>query len=175
MPEQVDGAMEGFQLWLNLAAQDKMCPPWYRDIKSAEIPEFTTPSGAHVRVICGNSHGTAGAIERHTTLPLYLDIHLEAGQSFAQVMPAAHNAFIYVYRGEIKIEKTVVGIQRMAIMANDAESDGVEFSAMAPARALLIAGMPLKEPIAQYGPFVMNTQQQIHEAVADFQSGRFTA
>ena len=175
MPEQVDGAMEGFQLWLNLAGKDKMSPPWYRDIKSAEIPELTAPGGAHVRVICGSSHGTVGAIERHTTSPLYLDIHLNAGQSFAQPLPAAHNAFLYVYRGEVQIEKTTVGIQKMAILSNDAESDGIVFSATTPARVLLISGMPLKEPIAQYGPFVMNTQQQIHEAVADFQNGRFTA
>src|SRR5512135_2029506 len=99
IPEQQDGVMEGFQLWLNLPAKDKMNPPWYRDIRSAEIPEFTAPEGARVRVIAGGSHGVSGAVERPVTLPLYLDIHLGAGQSFAQQLPAAHNAFVCVYRG----------------------------------------------------------------------------
>jgi len=181
MPEQEGGTMEGFQLWLNLAAKDKMNPPWYRDIKSAEIPEFTAPAGASdgtlggvkVRVIAGNSHGVAGAIERATTSPLYLDIHLEAGQSFAQQLPAAHNAFVCVYRGVVTMGDKEVGEKKMAILANDKNSDGVILRAATPARALLIAGMPLNEPIAQYGPFVMNTQQELHQAVADFQGGRF--
>ena len=174
MPEQKDGVMEGFQLWLNLAAKDKMQPAWYRDIKSEEIPEFTAPGGAHVRVIAGKSHDVAGAIERQVTEPLYLDIHLQAGQSFTQPLPAAHNAFVCVYRGEVSVEGTQIGERKMAILDNDENSDGVTLSAgQAPARALLIAGKPLNEPIAQYGPFVMNTQQQIHEAVNDFQNGRF--
>ncbi len=173
MPEQQDGAMEGFQLWLNLAARHKMSAPWYRDIKSAEIPEYTAPGGARVRVIAGNSHGIAGAIERPVTVPLYLDIHLEAGQSFAHELCAECNAFVYVYRGEVAIGETAVGEKKMAILANDEDSDGVVLRARVAARALLIAGMPLNEPIAQYGPFVMNTQQELHQAVADFQAGRF--
>jgi quercetin 2,3-dioxygenase len=173
MPEQKDGAMEGFQLWLNLAATDKMNPPWYRDIKSTEIPEFDAPGGARVRVIAGSSHGIAGAIERQTTEPLYLDLHLEAGQSFAQDLPSAHNAFIFVYRGEIDIGDKSIGERKMAIMANDDGTDGIILKAGTHARALLIAGRPLHEPIVQYGPFVMNTQQQIHEAIYDFQNGRF--
>ena len=175
MPEQQDGRMEGFQLWLNLPSQDKMAAPWYRDIKSSEIPEFSAPGGAHVRLIAGRSHDVTGAIERVATAPLYLDIHLEAGQSFAQSLPPAHNAFVYVYRGEIEIEGTAIAEQRMAILANDNDSDGIILHAKAPARALLIAGQPLNEPIVQYGPFVMNTQQQIHEAIADFQNGHFSA
>jgi quercetin 2,3-dioxygenase len=174
MPEQKDGVMEGFQLWLNLAARDKMSKPWYRDIRGAEIPEFTAPGGARVRVIAGRSHDIAGAVERPLTEPLYLDIRLEAGQSFAQDLPAAHNAFVCVYRGEIRIGDTAVGERKMAILDNDRNSDGVILSAgQASASVLLIAGKPLNEPIVQYGPFVMNTQQQIHEAVNDLQSGRF--
>jgi len=173
MPEQEDGAMEGFQLWLNLAAKDKMSPPWYRDIKSADIPEFTAPEGARVRVIAGGSHGVTGAIERPVTLPLYLDIHLGAGQSYAQELPAAYNVFVCVYRGEATVGGTAIGERKMALLANDPEADGVVLGAAAPARALLIAGMPLNEPIAQYGPFVMNTQQEIYQAIADFQHGAF--
>jgi redox-sensitive bicupin YhaK (pirin superfamily) len=110
---------------------------------------------------------------RQTTVPLYLDIHLGAGQEFIQPLPAGHNAFVYVYRGEVTIGDTAVTEKKMAILANEEAADGVVLRAAAPARVLLIAGMPLNEPIAQYGPFVMNTQQEIYQAMADFQGGRF--
>jgi redox-sensitive bicupin YhaK (pirin superfamily) len=173
LPEQEQGRMEGFQLWLNLHSKDKMRAAWYRDIPSAEIPEVTTADGVTVRVIAGASHGTAGAMQRETTEPLYLDLHLPPGAPFAQPLPAGHNAFVYVYRGSVAIEGTAVPMQRMAILANTAGSDGVVLAAGAEgARALLIAGRPLNEPIAQYGPFVMNTHDEIFQAVRDFQSGR---
>lgn len=172
LPEQEAGRMEGFQLWLNLAAKDKMCAPWYRDIQSAEIPEFSTPEGVTVRVIAGASHGVVGAMQRETTEPLYLDLHLAAGASFAQALPASFNAFVYVYRGELQIGDKQVAQQRMAILRNSSGSDGVVMRADVPARALLIAGRPLGEPIAQYGPFVMNTQAEIFQAINDFQEGR---
>lgn len=173
MPEQEDGLMEGFQLWLNLPARDKLCAPWYRDIPSAEIPEFTTARGVSVRVIAGTSHGTVGAMQRQDTIPLYLDIHFSANQTFRQSLPDTHNAFVYVYRGKIEIGDVSLTERKMAILSNDAGSDGVILHAEGPARALLIAGMPLHEPIAQYGPFVMNTQQEISQAVIDYQNGRF--
>ena len=175
LPEQEDGRMEGFQLWLNLAAKDKMRAPWYRDIQSAEIPEFTTAEGVKVRVIAGRSHGIDGAMEREVTEPLYLDLELPAGTTFAQALPPAANAFVYVYRGALEIGDTQVPAQRMAILGNKADTDGVVLSTSAPARALLIAGKPLGEPIAQYGPFVMNTNEEIHQAVRDYQSGKFAA
>ena len=176
MPEQENGLMEGFQLWLNLPARDKMIAPWYRDISSAEIPGFTDEQGVTVRVIAGDSHGLAGAVVREHTQPVYLDIEIPAGQSFKQALPSGHNAFVYVYRGELSVGKTVVPENRMAILDNTNGSDGVVLYAHGPAaRALLIAGKPLNEPIAQHGPFVMNTQQQIFEAVADFQNGRFAS
>jgi redox-sensitive bicupin YhaK (pirin superfamily) len=175
LPEQEAGRMEGFQLWLNLPAADKMCPPWYRDIQGGEIPEFTTEDGVTARVIAGASHGVEGAMRREKTEPLYLDLHFErAGSSFAQALPADANAFVYVYRGQLAIGETLLATQRMAILANDAASDGVVVKATAEGtRALLIAGRPLREPIAQYGPFVMNTQEQVFQAVRDFQAGRF--
>jgi len=173
LPEQEDGRMEGFQLWLNLAAQDKMTAPWYRDIQSADVPEFTTDDGVTVRVIAGASHGVSGAIQRDKTQPLYLDLHFDEGASFAQVIPAGHNAFIYVYRGALQVGGTGVARQRMAILANDTNSDGVVLHADEPTRAILIAGQPLNEPIAQHGPFVMNTHEEIFQAVQDFQAGRF--
>jgi len=175
MPEQEAGRMEGFQLWLNLAAADKMQPAWYRDIPAAEIPELRLP-GATVRVIAGESHGVAGAMRRERTEPLYLDVHLEPGARFEQALPAAHNAFVYVYRGALAIAGRQVDPQRMAILANTAGSDGVALQALeAPTQALLIAGAPLREPIAQYGPFVMNTREQLMQAVHDYQSGRLAA
>ena len=175
LPEQEQGCMEGFQLWLNLAAKDKMSAPWYRDIQSADIPEFTTPEGVTVRAIAGTSHGIAGAMQRDTTQPLYLDLHLPAGASFAQTLPPGFHAFVFVYRGQLQIGDQLVPQQRMAILKNEADSAGVIVHAEAPARALLIAGQPLGEPIAQYGPFVMNTQEQIFQAINDFNAGRLVS
>ena len=103
IPEQEDGVMEGFQLWLNLPAQDKMQAPWYRDFRHEDLPRFTTEQGVAVTVIAGVSHGIAGAVRRDATAPLYLDLHLPAGARFEQVLPAGHNAFVYVYRGSVGI------------------------------------------------------------------------
>jgi len=175
LPEQEEGAMEGFQLWLNLAAKDKLRDPWYRDFQAADIPEVTTPGGVKVRVIAGESHGVAGAMRREVTEPLYLDLEIPAGATFEQPLAAGHNAFIYVFRGAVQVEGVAVPRQRMAILANDPSSDGVALRATEPARALLIAGRPLREPIAQYGPFVMNTQAEIMQAFKDYQAGLFTS
>ena len=172
IPQQEAGVMEGFQLWLNLPGRDKMNPPWYRDFKNAELPQFTTPEGVNVTVIAGESHGVGGAVTRETTAPVYLDLHLPSGASFAQALPAGHNAFVYVYRGEVSIGGQRVPAGRMALLANTAGSDGVVIEAGSEAKALLIAGRPLNEPIAQYGPFVMNTKDQIYQALNDFRDGR---
>jgi len=177
MPEQEDGRMEGFQLWLNLPAADKMTAPWYRDLPASAIPTVALGNGAAVRVLAGSSHGVAGAVTRPVTEPLYLDVHLPAGQSFSQALPADHNAFIYVYQGEVSVgtggEEAVVEAQRMGVLDNSGQADGVIVRAETEARFLLIAGKPLGEPIAQYGPFVMNTQEQIYQTLADFRDGRF--
>jgi redox-sensitive bicupin YhaK (pirin superfamily) len=176
MPEQEEGRMAGFQLWVNLAAKDKMTAPAYRDVPPAGVPVFTLDGGVTVRVIAGASHGVTGAVTRPTTEPLYLDVALPAGTAFAQPIPAGHNAFVYVYGGAVEIEGTRVDSERMAILANDASSDGVKVRALdGDARLLVIAGRPLNEPIVQYGPFVMNTPDEIHQAVADFQRGKLAA
>jgi redox-sensitive bicupin YhaK (pirin superfamily) len=175
MPEQNEGLMEGFQLWLNLPASDKMRDPWYRDIPNAEVPRFTLESGVTVQVIAGNTHGVDGAVQRAGTEPLYLDIELPAGASFEQPLAAGHNAFLYVFRGEAVVGGKGVQQARMAILDNAEGADGVVIKASTPTRLLLIAGRPLKEPIAQYGPFVMNTQAELQQAVEDFRSGRFAA
>jgi redox-sensitive bicupin YhaK (pirin superfamily) len=175
MPEQEEGLMEGFQLWLNLPAGDKMRAPWYRDIPAGEVPRFALASGAVVQVIAGASHGVAGAVQRDGTQPLYLDIELPAGATLDQPLPAGHNAFLYVFRGEVVVEGKCVPQGRMAILDNASAADGVRIKAAAPSRLLLIAGRPLNEPIAQYGPFVMNTQAEVFQAVEDFRAGRFAA
>lgn len=173
LPEQSEGRVEGFQLWLNLPAKDKMNPPWYRDIQSAELPEWRG-DGVLARVIAGSTHDVQGAVQREGTEPLYLDLLLDAGASFEQPLPEAHNAFVYVYRGALAIGEQPVPQQRMAILRN--AGDGVRVTAGADgARAILVAGQPLKEPIVQYGPFVMNTQQEIFKAVEDFRAGKLTA
>ena len=174
LPEQEDGRMEGFQLWLNLPAKDKMRAPWYRDIQSAEIPEFTTAEGVKVRVDrraqprrrrrdAARSHGAslsrpraAGGRERSSRR-----CRRRTTRSSTCIAAA------------LEIGDTDVPVQRMAILANDVDGDGVVLKAHAPTRALLIAGKPLGEPIAQYGPFVMNTNDEIHAAVRDYQSGKF--
>lgn len=172
IPQQREGRMEGFQLWLNLSGKDKMCAPWYRDFAAADLPGFITDSGVGVTVIAGESHGITGAVTRQVTEPLYLDLYLPAGTRFTQRLAADHNAFVFVYRGEITIAGQSVPSQRMAILNNG--SDGVLIEAHDEARALLIAGRPLGEPIAQYGPFVMNTEQEIYQALKDYREGRLS-
>jgi quercetin 2,3-dioxygenase len=183
MPEQEEGRMAGFQLWVNLAAADKMTAPAYRDIAPAAVPEFSTEAGVRVRVIAGTSHDTAGAVTRPRTEPVVLDLTLPAGGVFDAALPPGHNAFAYVF-GASPVDigaatVTRVEPERMAILANDAGAAGVRFAlaadAAAPARVLLVAGRPLGEPIAQYGPFVMNTTAELQRAVQDFQRGALAA
>jgi redox-sensitive bicupin YhaK (pirin superfamily) len=173
MPEQEEGVMEGFQLWLNLPAKDKMRKPWYRDFDNKDIPRFTLADGVTVQVIAGSSHGVAGAVQREGTEPIYIDIDLPAGASFTQALPEGHNAFIYTFRGAVSIDGKQVPSTRMAILANMPGADGVVIHAAEASRVILIAGRPLNEPIAQYGPFVMNTQQELVDAFEDFRAGRF--
>lgn len=173
IPEQEDGVMEGFQLWLNLPSQQKMAAPWYRDFPGSEIPEYVTPQGVTVRVIAGSSNGVAGAVTREITEPVYLDIHVPAGAEFSTALPDTHNAFIYVYRGAVTVGDAQVAPRRMGILSNTPGSDGVTLSAAEDARLILVAGKPLREPIVQYGPFVMNTQQEIHQALHDYNNGHF--
>jgi hypothetical protein len=173
IPQQKDGLMEGFQLWLNLPARNKMAAPWYKDFQHSDIPEYTTADGVTVRVIAGSSNGVAGAMTREITEPLYLDIHMPAGARFATAIPATHNAFIYVYRGAVQVGDTQAGTQRMAILSNSPGADGLALTATENARLILVAGKPLNEPIVQYGPFVMNTQEEINQALDDYRNGRF--
>ena len=175
MPEQEEGVMEGFQLWLNLPAKNKLCAPGYSDIPSEKIPEITTMTGVLVRIISGNTHGTDGAMLREDTEPQIYDLHfpITAGAVFEQTLTAAHNAFVYVYRGNLEVIQgkvtTTVPIKRMAILTN--EGDGIVLRGQENSRALVITGKPLNEPIAQNGPFVMNTPEELSQAVADYRAG----
>jgi redox-sensitive bicupin YhaK (pirin superfamily) len=174
MPEQEQGRMEGFQLWLNLPSQLKLCEPAYQDIQSEGIPSYTSAQGVHVRVIAGVSNGVTGAMTRPHTKPLYLDVQFEKDASFEQLIPAAHNAFVYVYRGALQIigseQSRPVAAQQMGIL--DHQGDVLHLKANAGTRAIVIAGKPLNEPIVQYGPFVMNTREEIMQAFEDYQAGR---
>ena len=172
IPQQDEGVMEGFQLWLNLHSSEKMNTPWYRDFQNAQLPQFKTPEGVAVTVIAGASHGVQGAVTREITQPIYLDVHMPMGSRFEQALPAGHNVFVYIYRGQVSIAGQAVPAQRMAILANASQADGVVIEASADAKLILVAGQPLKEPIVQYGPFVMNTKEEIYQALADFRDGR---
>jgi redox-sensitive bicupin YhaK (pirin superfamily) len=113
-----------------------------------------------------------GAVTREITQPVYLDVHMPQGARFEQTLPAGHNAFVYVYRGEVRISGQAVPLQRMAILKNTPQTDGVVIEASADAKLILVAGQPLKQSIVQYGPFVMNTKEEIYQALADFRDGR---
>ncbi|MEW9897913.1 pirin family protein [Chitinivorax sp. PXF-14] len=174
LPEQENGVMQGFQLWVNLPARNKMTEPGYRDIPASDIPVTTTPAGVTVKVIAGESQGVAGPVQKPDTEPLYLDLHLPAGASFEQTLPADCNVFVYVYEGTALVggRGQPVKTRQMAVLETRSERDGVTVRAETPAKLLLIAGKPLREPIAQWGPFVMNTREEIEQAVNDFRAGR---
>lgn len=179
MPEQEEGVMEGFQLWLNLASHQKLCAPGYVDIPSEKIPELKQDNGITVRIIAGESQGVIGAVNRPAALfptnPLYLDVHFAQSATFRQALNPTQNAFIFVYRGSVKVisqhQETPVSLHRMAILQN--EGNGVEILGTPGSKVLLIAGQPLNEPIAQYGPFVMNTREELMQAVDDFRAGLY--
>ncbi len=172
IPEQTAGRMEGFQLWLNLPAADKMCAPWYRDFAAAELPAYRTAAGAAVTVIAGTSRDVQGAVSRPQTQPLYLDIALPAGVAFEERLAAELNAFIVVYRGAVTVADEMVTALQLGVLDTDPAADGVRLLAKEDSRLLLVAGKPLQEPIVQHGPFVMNDEQEIYQAISDYRQGR---
>ncbi len=174
MPEQEEGLMQGFQLWVNLPAKDKMTAPRYQDVAPERIPEVQLAPGATARVIVGEQAGVRGPVENVATEPLYLDLHLDAGASAEVEIPAGHNGFVYVYEGQAKVgDGASSGLLRGDLGVLSRDGGKVRIDAPVAARAILVAGRPLNEPVAKYGPFVMNTQQQIIQAVEDFRAGRF--
>jgi len=173
MPRQHEGLMWGFQLWVNLPARDKMGPPRYQDIPPDRVPELTTAEGARVRVLAGEAAGRTGPVEGIVTRPLYLDVALPAGARFVQPVPAGHNAFVYVFEGAGRFGGERVEVGHLGVLG---PGDRVEAAAEGGAvRFLLLAAQPIGEPIARLGPFVMNTREELMQAVHDFQSGSFLA
>ena len=177
MPEQENGLMWGFQLWVNLPAKDKMTAPRYQDIAPESIPEATPASGVRVRVLAGSIGDVVGPVGGIAVEPVYFDIALEPGARFAAPLPQGHNAFAYVYEGAVDLGPVDASrrIQRGELAVLDRDGGDVLLSAGAEsaARLILVAGKPLNEPVAKYGPFVMNTQEQIVEAIRDYQAGKF--
>ncbi len=176
MPEQEDGLMWGFQLWVNLPASDKMAAPRYQDIAPERIPEATPAAGVRMRVLAGRVGETVGPVSGIAVEPVYLDIALDAGARFAASLPAGHNAFAYVYDGAVDAgpADATRRLVRGELGVLDRNGDDVLLATGdAPARLILVAGKPLDEPVARHGPFVMNTPEQIVEAFRDFQGGRF--
>jgi hypothetical protein len=166
--------MHGFQLWVNLPARDKMTRPRYQEIPSSGIPVAKSDDGkVTVRVIAGESIGKRAVIETRTPI-FYLDCALEPGASLEQPAPPEFNAFAFVYegRGIFGANRQTARVHEAVIFDNAGEAVRVEAAPDAPLKALLIGGVPLKEQVARYGPFVMNTRQEIVQAFDDYQSGK---
>ncbi|WP_414039615.1 pirin family protein [Acidithiobacillus sp. M4-SHS-6] len=169
LPEQNEGRMAGFQLWLNLPAADKLCAPWYRDFPAEELPRFTLANGITGIVLAGKSQGVIGAVQRPITEPLILDLHLPAGARFEQEIPADRHAFLVPYTGEVQVLGQSVSAAQLGILG---PGEAVELQGTEASRVLLVAGQALDEPIVQYGPFVMNDEPGIRTAMEDFRAGR---
>ena len=173
MPQQEDGLMWGFQLWVNLPASDKMREPRYQDIPAADVPEVSLADSVDVRIVAGELDGVRGPVSGVATDPRYFDVRISAdGGQITIPVPKAHNAFVYVYDGSIDIGDVTVMRGQIALLG---AGDTVGYSAAGNARALVVAGRPLEEPVARYGPFVMNTDAEIRQAMLDYQAGRFQA
>jgi quercetin 2,3-dioxygenase len=180
MPQQESGRMRGFQLWINLPAREKMKPAAYRDIPAAEIPCVALGSGARVKVIAGtleaDGKSTTGPIngaKRISTDPLFFDVELPANARFEHAVPKDYNAFLYVFEGDAKVGDRDVPRLSAGILSH---GDRVEVSAGGNgARLILLAGKPIREPVVQYGPFVMNTREEIEQTLVDYRNGELTS
>jgi redox-sensitive bicupin YhaK (pirin superfamily) len=176
MPEReftrTGGLLHGLQLWVNLPKRDKMMTPRYQEIPADRIPEAVSPDGAvKVRVIAGEALGARAVVD--TRIPIqYLHFHLAAGAKVTQPTPREYNAFAYVLGGEAVFGSQRAGPSHMVMFSRDGDEVTLEASPDGPLDVLLIAGVPLGEPVARAGPFVMNTREEILQAVEDYQSGR---
>ena len=172
MPQQENGRMRGFQLWINLPAKEKMKPAGYRDIQPEEIPAVTLPGGGTAKVIAGTLDGKAGPVQGGSTDPTYWDITLPSGKNFSQEMKKDQSVYIYPFEGSVEIADRVLKAHQGGVLGS---GDSIEVRAGADgARFLVLAAKPIKEPVVQYGPFVMNTREEIEQAVRDYQNGELT-
>lgn len=171
MPEQEDGLLSGFQLWVNLPARDKMTAPRYQEFAPSDIPRVDLAPGVVATLIAGRLGEVDGPVESGATAAFYADLAVVAGATATIALPAGHNAFLYVHDGALAVgaSATMVEAGSLAVLSPGGE---VRIAAATAARALLIAGAPLREPVVRYGPFVMNTEAEIHQAVRDYQAGR---
>ncbi len=171
MPEQENGNLEGFQLWINLPASDKMTAPAYQEHSEDNIPVETRP-GTTIRVITGKtSQGLEGPVVQPLTAPIYFDVTLEANTAFSESLPQSHNAFVYVIKGSVTLDSAILERDQLAVLSH---GDSLKLASNDDgARFLLIAGRPLGEPVERAGPFVMNTREELQQAYADYQSGNF--
>lgn len=175
MPEQQEGRMRGFQLWINLPARDKMTAPKYQEYAPEALPVVEAAPGARVKLIAGSLLGAEGPIVQPATDPVYFDLDLAPGASLSLPVPAGHAAFLYVYEGGLDVLASA-GRQRLLRSQLAVLSEGGELVVQGggeATRAILVAGRPLREPVARYGPFVMNTREELMQAFVDYQEGRF--
>jgi len=169
MPQQSNGLMRGFQLWINLPASEKMSAPAYQEFSATAIPEVTREH-ARVRVLAGEFEGTRGVIDDPATDVVYLDVSLDAGARFSMPLADTHHGFVYVFEGSARLADEALAKHTLAVLGS---GDAVEVVAGATgARFILVAGRPIGEPVVQYGPFVMNTREEIEQAIADYRDGR---
>ena len=175
MPQQSEGRMRGFQLWINLPGREKMKPAAYRGIEAHEIPVVALDGGGEARVVAGRfAHGervVEGPVGGRSTEPMYVDLRLPADVEVTVPLPASHNAFLYVYEGDAVVGDDARELPfRAAGLLTPGDRVTIRAGA-AGARMLLLAGRPIGEPVVQYGPFVMNTSQEIQQAIRDYQAG----
>lgn len=167
MPQQTQGRMRGFQLWVNLPAKEKMSAPGYQDIPSAEIPEVQVDQ-AKVRVLAGEFQGITGPVSTQAIQPQFLDLHIDSGGRISWDTQPTHNGFLYVYEGTVQVGKETLKKGQLGVLEFDTS---IEVSASEEAKAIFVSGQPINEPIAQYGPFVMNTDAELRQAMQDYQAG----
>jgi quercetin 2,3-dioxygenase len=177
MPKVGPRRLDGFQVWVNLPRKLKMTKPRYQDVPAARIPEVARPDGARVRVVAGRVDGVDGAVKEIFAGPTYLDVSLPPGGSFEQPVPRGHTALLYVFQGDVTVggaaaaRGAAVGSPRLAILT---DGDVVRVhTGGAPARFLLLSAQPLEEPAVRWGPFVMNTQEEIRQALQELRDGTF--
>lgn len=170
MPQQTSGKMRGFQLWVNLPADQKMSMPGYQDIPSAEVPEVHFDNGNLVRVLAGEFEAVKGAVTTQAVKPLFLDVHMTAEGNQSIELSQDHNGFIYVYEGELSIANKRLSKGQLGVLDIDGKL-AVENSNENEARFIVVTGKPINEPVVQYGPFVMNTEAEINQALSDFRTG----